>query len=289
MTLQPRPVLQLLPEQQGAPVLPQAVQIWVPPSTAEQISDAWHWFVAVPWQHSAPELPQATQVLFEQREPLAVQKVVPPPGPPPPSAAPPQHASPMPPQGCPVVVLVHEPVLAEQVPLAPFAVHAWPTPTQVRVAAPPESGVIGMQQPLALQTLPAQQGCPGSPHAGAVLPPVPPPPPPAPPVLMLASLRPPEPMLASPALVPPAPTPPAPPPPAPPLTVPPIPPEAAPPAPPLAVEPPVPLGPGLSLPQPASSNASTETNAPAPIQENCRFELRPVVPTVALTSSLAMF
>ena len=143
-------------------------------------------------------MPQATQVLFEQREPLAVQKVAPPPGPPPPSAVPPQHASPIPPHGCPVAVLVHEPVLAEQVPLTPFAVQAWPTPTHMRVAAPPESGVIGIQQPFALQVLPVQHGCPGSPHAGAVLPPTPP----APPVPMLAS-RPPEPMLASPTLVPP--------------------------------------------------------------------------------------
>jgi hypothetical protein len=219
--------------------------------------------LAVPWQHSAPALPQATQVLFEQREPPAVQKA---PGPPPPSPAPPQHASPMPPQGCPVAVLVHEPVLAEQVPLVPFAVQAWPTPTQVRVVPTPLSGAIGMQQPLALQALPAQQGWPGSPHAGVVLPPVPPPPPPAPPVPMLAS-RPPEPMLASLPLVPPAPMPPAPPPPAPPRALVVVPPEPAPPAPPLAVEPPVPLLGLLLSPQPASNRASIPIHAPAPIQE----------------------
>jgi hypothetical protein len=234
-------------------------------------------------------VPQATQVLFEQREPLAVQKVAPPPGPPPPSAVPPQHASPIPPHGCPVAVLVHEPVLAEQVPLTPFAVQAWPTPTHMRVAAPPESGVIGIQQPFALQVLPVQHGCPGSPHAGAVLPPTPP----APPVPMLAS-RPPEPMLASPTLVPPAPTPPAPlppvpPPPAPPFPLPPIPPEAAPPEPPLAVEPPVPELGLLLLPHPASNRASTETNAPTPIHENFRVAFWLTVAPVTPTSSLAMF
>ena len=216
-----------------------------------------------------------------QREPPAVQKA---PAPPPPSPVPPQQTSPMPPQGWPVVVLVHEPVLAEQVPLVPAAVHAWPTPTQVRVAAPPESDVSGTQQPLLLHSLPAQQGCPGSPQAAEVLPPVPPPP--APPVPTLAS-RPPEPILASGALVPPAP-----PPPAPPLALPPLPPAAAPPAPPpeppLAVAPPVPLGFDVLSPQPASSKASAETNAPAQIHDSCPFLLWPTVTTVAPIFNLAM-
>jgi len=62
----------------------------------------------------------------------------------------------MAPQGVPVLVLVHEPLL-EQVPLVPVAVQAWPTPMQVRVAIALASVTMGRQQPL-LHAFPAQQG-----------------------------------------------------------------------------------------------------------------------------------
>jgi hypothetical protein len=61
----------------------------------------------------------------------------------------------------------------------------------MRVAPPKAASVVmGMQQPLLSQTLPAQQGWPGPPQATPVpeVPPVPLPPPPLPPLLILASL-----------------------------------------------------------------------------------------------------
>jgi hypothetical protein len=173
----------------------------------------------------------------------------------------------MPPHAAPVVLLVHEPLLAEQVPLVPLAVHAWPAPTHIRVVPPPPgpaaSVPMGMQHPLLLQALPAQHGSPGSPQLVPVLPPVLPP----------ASL-PPVPMAAS-ALVPPEPAPPAPPPAAPPLpTVPPAPEPLAPPA----LEPPLPaVPPPPPPPQPASTSASIPMTDPALIRSILKSTLRPVL------------
>jgi hypothetical protein len=68
-------------------------------------------------------VPHATQLPFEQRELLAVQNAAAAPRPPP-SAPAPQQACPMPPHATPVVELVHELVVPEQVPVTPLAVHA---------------------------------------------------------------------------------------------------------------------------------------------------------------------
>jgi hypothetical protein len=147
----------------------------------------------------------------------------------------------MPPQA-PPVVLVHELVLAEHVPLVPLAVHAWPAPTHVRVAKPPASVASGMQQPLS-QALAAQHGWPVAPHVVPVLPPEPPDPPPP----MLASGLPPVPASAPPELL----------------------------APPAA-EPPLP--PDLLLPlHPANKSASTPTTVPAQIEVNFKSKLRPTM------------
>ena len=264
--LHPSPALEVLFAQHASPEPPHALHTRAPPSTAEQISEAWHWLVAAPWQHASPEVPQATQVLFVHRAPLAVQNCAAPPKPPL-STPPPQQASPTPPHGVPVAVLVHEPVLDEQVPVTPVALHACPAATQVRVAAPPPSGAMGMQQPFALQAFPAQQGSPGAPQAGAVLEPPAPPLPifasPWPPVPTLASARPPVPTLP--------PAPPLPPPPAPPWPAPPIPPEPLPPSA-DAPAPPVPEGVLLLLPHPENKRVSTPTIALAPASENIEVE-----------------
>jgi hypothetical protein len=164
VTLQPRPVLQVLPEQHGWPEPPQAVQVCAPPEVA-QTREARH---CCPEQHGAPSAPQATQFPFVQRAPEAVQ--VPAPPPPKPASAPaPQQGWPMPPQASPPV-LVHELVAAEQVPLMPLPVHACPAATHTRVVPVPPL-VVETQQPLALQALAVQQGCPGSPQAVPELPP----------------------------------------------------------------------------------------------------------------------
>lgn len=252
--LQPSPALQVLFAQQTSPEPPQDAQVRAPPSApAAQISEPWHWPPPPPPQHSAPAVPHATQLPFVHCDPLAVQNCAG--APKPPASALPQQAWPIPPQGVPVEV-VHELVLAEQVPLTPFAVQVWPAPTQILVAGPAASVVMGMQQPLLLQALAVQQGCPGSPHAGVVLVP-----PPAPPVPMLASACPPEP-----PAMPPAPPPPAPPPPEPPLAgLPPLP--AVPPdVPPLAPAP-------LLLLHPANINVRTPASVPAAII-NCQLVLR---------------
>ena len=69
----------------------------------------------------------------------------------PPPSVPPQHGCPMPPQ------LPQEP--AEHVPLTPVPVHSCPAATHMRVVPPKAASVVmGMQQPLALQELPVQQG-----------------------------------------------------------------------------------------------------------------------------------
>ena len=142
----------------------------------------------------------------------------------------------------------HEP-FAEQVPLSPVPVHAWPTATQVCVANLPPSGVIGMQQPLLSHTFPAQQGCPAAPQAALVLDP------PAPPEATLASA----PLLPAPPPLPPAPLPPLPTTPLPAL-----PPDAVAPAPPV---------PGvllLLLPQPSSHRAIMPAAAAAYV--GCNFQ-----------------
>ena len=191
-----------------------------------------------------------------QRDPLAVQNAA---APPPPPSEPPQHTWPTAPQGVPVEVFVQEP--EEQVPLTPFAVHAAPAATHVRVVPPPASVPRGMQHPLVLHWLPAQHGWPGAPQAGAVE--VLPPAPPAPPEPVALSL-----MLASalPATPPPPVAPPKPL--APPLPVTPPPPVAPPKplAPPLPVAPPAPLPPEpldeLPPPHPASSKAASPADTP---------------------------
>lgn len=244
---QPRPALQALLAQQGSPELPQRAQVRAPSSVEVHASESWQGLVPKPGQHSAPAVPQAMHVPFEHPLPEAEQNSFA--GPNPASVPVPQQAWPTLPQGSPVLVLVHEP--AEQVPLTPVAVQASPAPTQVRVVGPPPPAASGMQHPSALHTLPAQQGSPGSPQLVEV-PPLPPAadvfPPPAPPD----------------AWIPPAPA-------APPLPLPPVvlPPDAWPPL------PPAPLELELLL-QPTNSSAANPAAAiVAIVKEWCGFLLRP--------------
>lgn len=163
VTAQPSPALHVLFEQQDWPEPPHDWQTCAPSSFVTQAREAPHWLLPPPEQHAAFFVPQATQVPLAQRAPLAVQKAEPEPKPP--STVEPQHASPMPPQAAPVVALVHEPVVAEQVPLTPLALHACPAPTHRYTRPIPPSVDVGIQQPFALHTLPGQQGCPGCPQA----------------------------------------------------------------------------------------------------------------------------
>lgn len=137
--------------QQAWPAPPQAEHT-APPAEIVHERSSRHWLLVPPEQHAAPAVPHATHVPSEHVLPEAVHVsalVLPA------STPPPQQGWPMPPHGVFVVGSVHEPV-AEQVPLIPLPVHSSPTAMQVSVVRLPV--VTGMQQPLAVQALPAQQG-----------------------------------------------------------------------------------------------------------------------------------
>ena len=190
-----------------------------------------------PEQQAAPSVPHATHIPFEHVLPEAVQVsvlILPA------STPPPQQAWPMPPHAVFVVGSVHEPV-AEQVPLIPLPVHSSPTATQVSVVRRPD--VTGMQQPLSVQTLPAQHGWPDSPQAV---------PPSVEPIDASRPLAPPRTLVPPAPVLPPVPSPPVPDVPPPGVTTPPCP-----------VKPPAPELPPVPPPDPPPHAASSKAIIPA--------------------------